>query len=60
MHCALAVDLPGVVLFGRVMPSLRLPPETKMQAFYDASKVNNISPQAVAEAIRTGWQRIAA
>lgn len=55
MHCALAVNLPGVALFGRVQPRLRLPAETDMQAFYDASDVNNISPQAVAEAIRNQW-----
>jgi hypothetical protein len=55
MHCALAADLPGVVLFGRVAPNLRLPPETAMQAFYDAGDVNNIAPEAVAEAIRERW-----
>jgi len=55
MHCALAVNLPGVALFGRVRPSLRLPLETDMEAFYDANDVNNISPQAVAEAIRKRW-----
>ena len=52
MHCAIAADLPGVALFGRVLPSLRLPPETEMQAFYDAIDVNRIPPQAVAEAVR--------
>lgn len=55
MHCAVAANLTGVVLFGRVLPSLRLPPEMDMQAFFDASDVNNISPQAVAEAIRKKW-----
>ena len=60
MHCALAASLRGVVLFGRVLPNLRLPPETDIQAFYDARDINNISPQAVAEAIRKQWQRSAA
>ena len=55
MHCAVAADLPGVALFGRVEPNLRLPPETAMQALYDADDVNNNSPQAVAEAIRARW-----
>ena len=55
MHCAIAAGLPGVVLFGRVEPNLRLPPETAMQAFYDAEDVNNNSPQAAAEAIRARW-----
>lgn len=57
MHCAVAVNLPGVALFARLPPSLLLPPQTEMQAIYDASEVNNISPQVVAEAIRKGWQR---
>jgi heptosyltransferase-2 len=60
MHCAFAASLRGVVLFGRVLPSLRLPPETDIQAFYDARDINNISPQAVAEAIHKQWQRSAA
>ena len=55
MHCALAANLPGVALFGRVRPSLRVPPETEMEALYDANDVNNIAPQAVAEAIRKRW-----
>ena len=55
MHCAIAANLPGVVLFGRVEPNLRLPPETAMQPLYDADDVNNNSPQAVAEAIRARW-----
>jgi ADP-heptose:LPS heptosyltransferase len=55
MHCAVAADLPGVALFGRVEPNLRLPPETTMRALYDADDVNNNSPQAVAEAIRAHW-----
>jgi ADP-heptose:LPS heptosyltransferase len=55
MHCAVAADLPGVALFGRVEPKLRLPPETAMQALYDADDVNHNPPQAVAEAIRARW-----
>jgi hypothetical protein len=57
MHCAITGNLPGVVLFGRILPSLRLPPETEMQAFYDENDVSNISPHAVAEAIQKQWQR---
>jgi heptosyltransferase-2 len=56
MHCAVAVDLPGVALFGKVPPNLRLPPEPAMRTFYDASDVSNISPEAVAEAIQVDWQ----
>ena len=55
MHCAVAADLPGVALFGRVEPNLRLPPETAMLALYDADDVNHNPPQAVAEAIRARW-----
>ena len=55
MHCALAANLSGVALFGRVLPSLRLPPETDMQALHDSDDVNNVSPPAVAEAIRSRW-----
>jgi hypothetical protein len=55
MRCALGASLPGVALFGRVLPSLRLPPETDMQALHDSDDVNNIPPPAVAEAIRNRW-----
>jgi ADP-heptose:LPS heptosyltransferase len=55
MHCALAANLPGVALFGRVLPSLRLPPETDMQALHDPDDVNKVSPLAVGEAIRNRW-----
>jgi hypothetical protein len=55
MHCAVAANLPGVALFGRVLPSLRLPPETGMQALHDSDDVNNISPLVVAEAMRNRW-----
>ena len=55
MHCAVAANVPGVALFGRVQPNLRLPPDTEMQSLYDGSDVNNLGPQAVAEAIRTRW-----
>jgi heptosyltransferase-2 len=55
MHCAVAADLPGVALFGRVEPKLRLPPETALQTFYDSDDVNNNSPQTVAAAIRARW-----
>jgi ADP-heptose:LPS heptosyltransferase len=55
MHCATAVNLPGAVLFGRVRPNLRLPPETDMQALYDADDVNKIPASAVAAAIQEQW-----
>ena len=55
MHCASAANLPGVALFGKVEPNLRLPPDTAMQALYDVDDVNNISPQVVAEIIRARW-----
>ncbi len=55
MHCAIAVNLPGVVLFIRIHAHLRLPPETDMEALSDATNVNNTPPLAVAEAIRRRW-----
>jgi len=57
MHCATALSVPGVALFARLRPDLLLPPATDMEAIYDGSEVNNISPQTVVEAIQRGWEQ---
>jgi hypothetical protein len=51
MHCTLALDVPGVVIFGKVPPQFYLPPRSDMQTIFDPLDVNNVSPNIVAEAI---------
>jgi heptosyltransferase-2 len=58
MHCAVALDKPGVALFGRFSPQLLLPPRTNMHPIYDALDVNNIPPAAVADAILVKMQKL--
>ncbi|MCX6928983.1 MAG: hypothetical protein NT154_38090 [Verrucomicrobia bacterium] len=55
MHCAVALDVPGVALFARLPPWLLLPPKTEMKPIYDGTNINSISPQAVAQAARNHW-----
>lgn len=50
MHCAVALDVPGLALFGKFPPYLLLPPKSKMNSIYDAQTVNNIPPAAVTDA----------
>ena len=58
MHCADAVKLPGVAIFGnRVTSEVALPPHTAMKTLGDPRGVNHISPAAVAEKILAGWER---
>lgn len=51
MHCAVALDVPGVAIFGKFLPQLYLPPQSDMQAIYDPANVNNVPASIVAEAI---------
>lgn len=51
MHCAVALDVPGVALFGKFPPELLLPPKSKMHAIFDTVNVNNIPPAAVTDAV---------
>jgi hypothetical protein len=57
MHCAVALDKPGVALFGRFSPQLLLPPRAAMHPLYDALDVNNIPPAAVADAVLMKMQK---
>ncbi len=52
MHCAVALEIPGLALIPFNLPQLYLPPETKMQALFDAQNINNISPELVARRLR--------
>jgi ADP-heptose:LPS heptosyltransferase len=57
MHCAEALKLSGVALFGnRVTPEIALPPHTTMKTLEDSRGVNHIPPQTVAENIRAQWE----
>lgn len=51
MHCANSLDMPGVVIFGKVLPRLYLPPQAPMHPIYDPVSVNNVKPALVAQAI---------
>lgn len=51
MHCAVALDVPGVALFGKFPPQLLLPPRTTMDSIYDSQDVNNIPPAAVTDSV---------
>lgn len=51
MHCANALDMPGVVLFGKFQPKLYFPPKCRIQPIHDLVTVNNISSKTVAESI---------
>ncbi|HEV2330872.1 MAG TPA: glycosyltransferase family 9 protein [Verrucomicrobiae bacterium] len=51
MHCAVALDVPGVALFGKFPPKLLLPPKSKMNSIYNEQDVNNIPAAAVADAV---------
>jgi len=51
MHCAIALDVPGMALFGKILPRLRLPPQTNMSSIYDTQDVNNIPAATVADAV---------
>lgn len=57
MHCADALKLSGVVMFGnRVTPEIALPPHTTMKTLKDSRGVNHIPPQTVADKIRGEWK----
>lgn len=56
MHCASALDRPGVALFGRIRPELRLPPVSGLRGLYDAADVNGNDPSIVADAILDRWR----
>ena len=56
MHSAVALDVPGVAVFGKFLPPLYLPPKSNMHSVYDATDVNNVTPARVVEAIlRHPW-----
>lgn len=57
MHSANALDLPGVVLFGKFLPKFYLPPKSRMRAIRDPINVNNISSETIAEDIRVHFQQ---
>ncbi|HEX3624613.1 MAG TPA: glycosyltransferase family 9 protein [Verrucomicrobiae bacterium] len=58
MHCAVALNVPGVALFARFHPRILLPPQTTMDSIYDAQDVNNITPAAVTDAILVHLTRV--
>src|SRR6266705_6115259 len=51
MHCAIAMGVPGIAIFGKNPPELYLPPQSDMQVIYDPTGVNSVQPSIVAEAI---------
>jgi hypothetical protein len=51
MHCAAALGVPGIGLFGKIKPQLRLPPESTVRSLYHALDVNQIEPEAVANEV---------
>lgn len=58
MHCAIALKLPGVALFGNhISPDFRLPPGAKLDALEAADDVNSIAATTLAEKFLTGWER---
>jgi heptosyltransferase-2 len=58
MHCAVALNIPGVALFRKIQPHLFLPPETTMRVLYDSEDVNDIKPELVARAIQEQLERL--
>jgi len=51
MHCAVALAVPGVTIFGKFQPAYYLPLLSNMVTVYDQQNVNNVPPNIVAEAI---------
>ena len=51
MHCAVALNVPGVTIFGKFQPAFYLPLRSSMATVYDEQNVNNMPPAVVAEAI---------
>lgn len=51
MHCADALGVRGVALFGNIPPHLRLAPDSGMHTLFDTEAVSNIPSARVAEAI---------
>jgi heptosyltransferase-2 len=51
MHCAIALEVPGIAIFRRLQPHLFLPPQSDMQSLYDPIDVNNVPPNTVTEVI---------
>lgn len=58
MHCAVALNVPGVALFAKFSPRILLPPQTTMHPIYDAVNVNNIPPATVADAVLTHFTSV--
>ena len=57
-HCANALKLPGVVIFGnRVTPEVALCPNTSIKTLRNPRGVNHLPPRAVAEKIWAEWER---
>ena len=57
MHCANALKLSGVVLYGNwVAPEIAMPANTLMKTLEDTRGVNYIPPQTVAEKFQTAWK----
>jgi heptosyltransferase-2 len=58
LHVANAARTPTVSLFNeRIEPSFRLTPANRSIALYVATKVSDMAPQAVADAVAEAWRR---
>jgi heptosyltransferase-2 len=58
LHIANAAEVPTISLFNeRIDPSFRLTPANRSIALYIATKVSDIAPDAVADAVLDAWRK---